>query len=151
MTISHIKALLDSFYLAKRTRELLPPLPKGITSAHIQYLDVIESLEKAGHCVKISDISDALALPRPGVTRTVKEMEAKGLLEKTVSEEDGRVTYLTATPAGKALSATFDGQFFHALAPLLEGISDQDAETTIRTIETMYAVMAERSIHLDWK
>ena len=151
MTISHIKALLDAFYLAKRTRELLPPLPKGVTSAHIQYLDTIGSLEQKGHPVRVSDISDALDLPRPGVTRTVKEMEAKGLLEKTVSEEDGRVTYLTATPAGKALSATFNDQFFHALAPLLEGISDKDAETTVRTIEIMYAVMSERRIHLDWK
>ena len=151
MTITNIKALLDAFYLAKRTRELLPPLPKGITSAHIQYLDTIGTLERKGRPVRVSDISDALALPRPGVTRTVKEMEVRGLLEKSVSEEDGRVTYITVTPAGKALSETFDGQFFQALAPLLEGISDQDAETTVRTIETMYSVMSERSIHLDWK
>ena len=151
MTITNIKALLDAFYLAKRTRELLPPLPKGITSAHIQYLDTIESLEQKGRSVRVSDISDALALPRPGVTRTVKEMESRGLLKKTISQEDGRVTYLTATPAGKALSATFNSQFFQALAPLLESISDQDAEAAIRTIKTMYTVMSERSIHLDWK
>ena len=34
-------------------------------------------------------------LPRPGVTRTVKEMEAKGYLQKLMSPDDGRVTYIS--------------------------------------------------------
>ena len=36
-------------------------------------------------------------LPRPGVTRTVKEMEAKGYLQKLMSPDDGRVTYISIT------------------------------------------------------
>lgn len=80
MTISMIKALLDACYQAKRARELLPALPKGVTSSYIQYLDTIETLERQGVRVKVSDIIDALHLPRPGVTRTVKEMKDKGYL-----------------------------------------------------------------------
>ena len=83
MTISMIKALLDACYQAKRARELLPALPKGVTSSYIQYLDTIETLERQGVRVKVSDISDVLHLPRPGVTRTVKEMEDKGYLQKS--------------------------------------------------------------------
>ena len=45
-------------------------------------LAVLEKLEKQGIRVKISDVSDALSLPRPGVTRTVKDMEAKGYVKK---------------------------------------------------------------------
>ena len=78
MDINTIKALFDAFYQAKRIRDLLPALPKGVTASYIHYLDTMESLEQQGVRVKISDISDALNLPRPGVTRTVKEMEAKG-------------------------------------------------------------------------
>ena len=78
MTIETIKRMLDACYQGKRIRDMLPPLPKGVTSSYIQYLDVIQSLERNGIHVKISDISDALNLPRPGVTRTVKEMEAGG-------------------------------------------------------------------------
>lgn len=70
MTVEKIKALLDACYQAKRARELLPALPKGVTSSYIQYLDAIEQLEREGVRVKVSDISDALHLPRPGVTRT---------------------------------------------------------------------------------
>ena len=45
MTVEKIKALLDACYQAKRARELLPALPKGVTSSYIQYLDAIERLE----------------------------------------------------------------------------------------------------------
>ena len=148
MTISMIKALLDACYQAKRARELLPALPKGVTSSYIQYLDTIETLERQGVRVKVSDIIDALHLPRPGVTRTVKEMEDKGYLKKSSSEEDGRVTYLTITEQGRKLSQTFNEQFFAQLAPMLGDIPDEDAACTIRTIQALYDVMAERRVTL---
>ena len=119
MTTERIKRMMDACYLAQRARSLLPPLPKGVLSSYIQYLDIIQRLEKQGMRVKVSDISGALALPRPGVTRTVKEMTAKGYLTKTASEEDGRVTYLTITEAGRKLWEIYDGQYFAALQPAL--------------------------------
>ena len=63
MTIEKIKELLDVCYQAKRVRELLPELPKGVTSSYIHYLDTIEHLEQRGIRVKVSDISDALNIP----------------------------------------------------------------------------------------
>ena len=148
MTIELIKRLLDACYEAKRIRDMLPPLPDGVTSSYIHFLDVIEQMEKNGTSIKVSDISDALHLPRPGVTRTVGEMEDKGYLQKSASAEDGRVTYLTITEQGRKLSQTFNEQFFAQLAPLLGDISDEDAECTIRTIQALYDVMAERRITL---
>ena len=88
MNEEKIKRMLDACYLAKRTRELLPELPEGVTPAYIQYMDVIHKLQEKKERVKVSDISDTLKLPRPGVTRTVKEMEKKGYLTKYASEED---------------------------------------------------------------
>ena len=149
MDISTIKALLDACYQAKRVRELLPALPNGVSSSHIQYLDIIEQLENRGMKVKISDISDTLHLPRPGVTRTVKEMEDKGFLKMTTSDADGRITYLSITEAGKKLSQTYNDRFFSQLAPLLTDISQEEANCTIRTIEKLYQVMAERRISLE--
>ena len=144
MTIKTIKALLDACYQAKRVRDLLPALPDGVLPSFIQYLDAIQTLEQQGIQVKVSDLSDALSLPRPGVTRTVKDMEARGLLTKHTSPEDGRVTYLTITEAGRKLWEIYDGQYFAALQPALEDIPDEDAEAMIRTIEKLYQVMSER-------
>ena len=149
MTIELIKRLLDACYEAKRIRDMLPPLPDGVTSSYIHFLDVIEQMEKNGTSVKVSDISDALNLPRPGVTRTVKEMEKKGYLTKKPSEEDARIMYLFITDEGKKLSAKYNEQVFNALLPDLETISGEDAECTIRTIEIFYQVMCERRNDLD--
>lgn len=150
MTVENIKALLDACYQAKRARELLPELPKGVSSSYIHYLDTIERLERQGVRVKVSDISDALNIPRPGVTRTVKEMEQRGYLEKKTSPDDGRVTYLTVTESGKRLSGTFNDQVFAQLAPLLEDVPDEDVACTIRTVQKLYTAMSERRISLEY-
>lgn len=149
MTIEKIKAMFDACYLAKRSRDLLPPLPKGVTPSYIHYLDVVESLGQQGVSVKVSDISDALDIPRPGVTRTVKEMQAKGYLHKQTSESDGRVTYITVTDEGRNMLQVYSEQYFNRLLPLLEDISEEDAECTIRTIEKLYKVMSERSVTIE--
>ena len=149
MTVELIKRMMDACYLAKRARDMLPPLPEGVMPSYIQYMDAIQKMEARGLQVKVSDLSDALSLPRPGVTRTVKEMEAKGYLKKQVSAEDGRVTYLSLTEAGKALSREYDADYFRALAPYLESISEADAECTIRTLEAFHKIMCERRTSLE--
>lgn len=144
-----IKRMLDACYLAKRIRELLPELPNGVTPAYIQYMDVIHKLQGAGADVKISDISDYLGLPRPGVTRTVKEMEAKGYLRKIVSEEDGRIIYISITDKGELLSEKYDKNYYARLCKHLSDITDDDADCMIRTIEKFYKVMSERRVEIE--
>ena len=138
MTNEKVKRMLDACYQAKRIRELLPPLPQGVMPSYIQ------KLEKQGIKVKISDISDAMNLPRPGVTRTVKEMEAKGYLHKFASKEDGRVTYIAITEEGKKLSRKYDQDYFSELALSLSDISEEDVDCMICTIEKFYQIMCER-------
>ena len=144
MTVELIKRMMDACYQAKRARELLPPLPAGVASSYIQYLDEVLTMESQNVPARVSDISDALVLPRPGVTRTVKEMEKKGYLKKIASAEDGRVTYISVTEAGRQLSQKYDKEYFNALIPYMEDISEEDAECMIRTIEKFYQVMLER-------
>ena len=144
MKVELIKRMMDACYLAKRARDMLPPLPEGVMPSYIQYLDALQKLEARGVLVRVSDLSEALGLPRPGVTRTVKEMEAKGYLHKQVSAEDGRVTYLSLTEAGKQLSRKYDADYFQELAPWMDRISEEDAECMVATIETFYQIMAER-------
>lgn len=139
-----IKRMFDACYLAKRTREMLPALPKGVMPSYIQYLDVIQAMEAEYHQVRVSDVSDAMNLPRPGVTRTIKEMEMKGYLRKFASPEDGRVVYISLTEAGKELSRKYDQQYFDALSSYMEEISEEEANCMIQTIEKFYRIMCER-------
>lgn len=149
MTNEKIKRMFDACYQAKRIREMLPPLPPGVMPSYIQYLDVIGKLEGQGAGVKVSDISDALNLPRPGVTRTVKEMEKKGYICKISSPDDGRVTYISATEAGEQLSKKYDEYYFNDLRADLSDITEEEADGMIQTIEKFYKIMCERREHFD--
>lgn len=145
MTNKKIKRMLDACYQAKRIREMLPPLPESIVSSHIRYMDMIQELQKQKVHVRVSDLSDVLNIPRPGVTRTIKEMEKKGLVQKISSPDDGRVTYLSLTEHGKKISEKYNENYFNELIPYLDGISDADADCMIQTIQKFYDIMCERS------
>ena len=149
MTTKKIKEMHDACYQAKRIREMLPPLPEGVMPSYIQYLDAIQKLEKKDIRVKVSDISDVMNLPRPGVTRTVKEMEKKGYLSKIASPDDGRVTYISITEEGWKLFCKYDEKYFGELSADLSDISEEDADCMIRTIEKFYQIMCERRGHYD--
>lgn len=149
MTTDKIKRMMDACYLAKRIRDMLPELPEGVAPSYISYIDTVHKLESRGKKVKISDISDTLNLPRPGVTKTVKEMEAKGYLKKIPSSEDGRITYISVTEAGEKLSEKYDKNYFGELVKYLDDISEEEADGMINTIEKLYQVMHERRIGLE--
>mgnify|MGYP000949701279 FL=1 len=149
MDIELIKRMMDACYQGKRIRDMLPPLPDGVASSYIQYLDAIQKLEKKDIRVKVSDISDVMNLPRPGVTRTVKEMEKKGYLSKIASPDDGRVTYISITEEGWKLFCKYDEKYFGELSADLSDISEEDADCMIRTIEKFYQIMCERRGHYD--
>ena len=149
MTNEKVKRMLDACYHAKRIREMLPPLPEGVMPSYIQYLDAIQKLEKKDIHVKVSDISDVMNLPRPGVTRTVKEMEKKGYLSKIASPDDGRVTYISITEEGWKLFRKYDENYFGELSADLSDISEEDADCMIRTIAKFYQIMCERRCHYD--
>ena len=74
----------------------------------------------------------------------MKEMEEKGYIKKTVSPEDGRIIYLSATEKGKKLSEKYNEKYFNELAPYLADISEEEADCMIAVIEKFYQVMCER-------
>lgn len=144
MTRDKIKEVMDACYLAKRVRDLLPKLPNGVTSSHIHYLDTIRKLELRSDSIKVSDISDALGLPRPSVTKTIKDMEKLGFVEKMAAQTDGRVVVIKSTASGKELVDKYVDRYFSELSTQLQAISDQDADNMIDTIEKLYDVMRRR-------
>lgn len=83
MTSEIIKRMFDACYQAKRTRDMLPPLPEGVRASFIQYLDVIQSLERKGIQVKVSDLSDAMEASKSRVLQErIKEMEKKDIFRR---------------------------------------------------------------------
>lgn len=146
MTSDKIKRVMDACYMAKRVRDMLPALPGGVTSSHIHYLDKIQQLQSMKDKVRVSDISDMLGLPRPSVTKTIKDMENLGFVKKLTTKEDGRVVYIQITDAGKALIDKYVDEYFTSLSKELTDITDEEANVMIEVVEKFYAVMSERNV-----
>jgi DNA-binding MarR family transcriptional regulator len=137
------KEMLDSCYMAKRILDMLPKLPEGVLPSYVRYLETIIELEEKNQKVKVSDVSEVLNLPRPGVTRTINAMEEKGYLKKETAKHDGRVTYVTVTKEGKMIFEKYNKDYFQKLALCLNHVSNDEADCMIQTIEKFYEVMCE--------
>ena len=143
MKSEKVKEMLDSCYMAKRILDMLPKLPEGVLPSYVRYLETIIELEEKNQKVKVSDVSEVLNLPRPGVTRTINAMEEKGYLKKETAKHDGRVTYVTVTKAGKMIFEKYNKDYFQKLALCLNHVSNDEADCMIQTIEKFYEVMCE--------
>ena len=143
MKSEKVKEMLDSCYMAKRILDMLPKLPEGVLPSYVRYLETIIELEEKNQKVKVSDVSEVLNLPRPGVTRTIHEMEEKEYLKKETAKHDGRVTYVTVTKEGKMIFEKYNKDYFQKLALCLNHVSNDEADCMIQTIEKFYEVMCE--------
>lgn len=143
MKSEKVKEMLDSCYMAKRILDMLPKLPEGVLPSYVRYLETIIELEEKNQKVKVSDVSEVLNLPRPGVTRIIHAMEEKGYLKKETAKHDGRVTYVTVTKEGKMIFEKYNKDYFQKLALCLNHVSNDEADCMIQTIEKFYEVMCE--------
>lgn len=143
MKSEKVKEMLDSCYMAKRILYMLPKLPEGVLPSYVRYLETIIELEEKNQKVKVSDVSEVLNLPRPGVTRTINAMEEKGYLKKETAKHDGRVTYVTVTKEGKMIFEKYNKDYFQKLALCLNHVSNDEADCMIQTIEKFYEIMCE--------
>ena len=94
-------------------------------------------------CYQAKRVRDLLpALPDGVLPSFIQYLDAIQTLEQQGVQV--KVTYLTITEAGWALSRKYDAEYFSSLVPALEVIPEEDAETMIRTIEIFYQIMVER-------
>jgi MarR family 2-MHQ and catechol resistance regulon transcriptional repressor len=123
------------------TRELSAQLVEqhGLTLSEVEVLLLLSRAPEQS--MRRIDLSRDIRLSPSGVTRMLDRMEATGLVEKGVCEQDARVSYAVLTDAGIAklrvvwpdhlaaidrlLGERFDARELNQLTELLSRVSDR--------------------------
>lgn len=145
MDIEYIKMFLDICHDAKKITELMPKLPAGMKPRHIHVIDTIFMLSNKKEYVKISDISEALKVTKPSITKLINELEIRKVLTKTSQLHDNRIITLSLTPLGKKYHEIYVDKYQKYLAELFIDIEEDDMRVTVETINTAYKIMKKRS------
>lgn len=94
----------------------------GLSSTRLSALNVLVF----GGPRTLGQLADAEDVTAPSMTRLVTAMEADGLVERTRSATDGRLTIVTATPKGTELLHRDRDQRIAALATLVRELPADD-------------------------
>lgn len=134
MNADSLKQLLDACFVAKRIVETLPELPRGMKPRHIHVLDTIYGVCETRSQCRVGDVSLALNITMPSITKLIGELEALEMLEKYGDREDKRVTLLRLTSKGEACVKKHVQDFQKQWAECLEGISDEKVQEAVEII-----------------
>jgi DNA-binding MarR family transcriptional regulator len=90
------------FAVMRLSRRLRQHAPEDITPSQLSALSVIAREER----MTLSQLAVAERVQPPTITRVVDSVERQGLATRVPSDQDRRVAFVEATPAGRALVET---------------------------------------------
>ena len=141
MTRELLRHLLDACFQAKRITELMPVLPDGMKPRHIHIIDAIYNLKAKNGVVHVSDVSAALQVTAPSVTKLIDELVKTGVVTKSNTLDDRRVILLNLTPLGVQYYKTYVEEYHGRLVDAFQEMNESDCETTVRTVDEFYKQM----------
>lgn len=144
MNADNLKQLLDSCFLAKRIVETLPELPHGMKPRHIHVLDAIGTIQATQASCRVSDVSTALNITMPSITKLIQELTARNLVEKYADEYDKRATVLRLTEQGQMCVKYHVTDFHKEWAEALDSLPDEKAREIAEIMEKLWQTMPRK-------
>lgn len=105
--------------------------PYSLTEARVMY----EITHRRG--VTAAELADELELDRGYLSRMLKGFEAKKLLARTTSAEDGRRQHLRLTPAGKRVFAPLERRSQQQVRAMLTALDEQRRRAVLQAMEVI--------------
>lgn len=103
--------------------------------------DVLAALRRQGPPFELSpgQLSERMLVTTGAVTKRVDRLEARGLVERSISDVDARGRVVRLTRAGRTLCDRLIGEHLVNEAAILARLSDRDR----RTLERLLAVLVD--------
>ena len=100
--------------------------------------NVLRILSKANsEPISVNAILEQMVQKSSNVTRIVDKLTAKGLAERTLSEEDRRKMDIVITEEGKKLLKILDKKVYQFHDPMMHNLTNEEAETLRQLIKKL--------------
>jgi DNA-binding MarR family transcriptional regulator len=95
-----------------------------ITQTGLRFLSLVADTPR----ISASDLAQALDVSQPTASRTLQQLENDGLVTRTTSDTDGRVSHYVTTAKGKKALAKVHGYHVERLSFALDGLAGKDRD-----------------------
>jgi len=137
--------VLEALSLGKRALEFMPELPKGMKPSHIRVLNVIYKKNNQNGSVRITDVSNAMQITKPSITKLINELVDLGAVKKTIASTDRRIVLVELSVFGKQCVEKYVLKYHAQLAAYFSKVDQEKYVSMIETVEFIYQSMKEVS------
>ena len=130
-------AVMDSLFVAKKAYEALPPLPPGIKPIYHRVLHLLYQYKEQEKNIRVSELSGALEMQLPNMTKIINEMTDVGLVQKVRSNQDKRAVFIQISEEGIQYFKKHVLFYRKQLQKTFEDLNEQDCYTMIRMINAI--------------
>ena len=113
----------------------------GLSLAQSQAL----RLWSEGGSLTVNDLAGRLRVDKSTASRIAAGLEGKGCLTRTRDDDDGRVVWLSATPAGHRLRMRIDGEQVSRIAQVLGDFDPEVGTAMTRLLARLVASFSARA------
>jgi len=137
--------ILEALWLAKKATEFMPELPKDMKPSHIRVLDAIYKQYNQSERVRVTDVSTAMQITKPSITKLINELVDLGTVKKTIAATDKRIILVELSPFGKECVQKYVLNYHAKLGEYFSKLDQKKYLSMIETVEFIYQSMKEVS------
>lgn len=101
-----------------------------------------------GKGMYVSELAHHMRVAPPAVSRTLRALEGRALIERTVDRDDRRNTYIALTEEGERTRARYARKIQDYSERVFRRMGEEDMETLFRLWNRFADVMAEELHHI---
>lgn len=117
--------------VTRRWRKMLDERLKDLGVTQARWSTMVY-LEKGGEGLTQRELASLMAIENPTLVRLLDSLEEQGLIERRPCPNDRRARRLHLTSSGRAFMDDLSGRAEILREEMLDGISDEDIECTVR-------------------
>jgi Transcriptional regulators len=144
-TDNRVVPILEALWLAKKATECMPELPAGLKPSHIRVLDAIYRQRQRTGCVRVMDVSTAMHITKPSITKLLNELVELAAVRKSMADADKRIVLVELTAFGEQCVQSYVVEYHAMLAQYFAKLAPDKYRTMIEAIEYIYQSMKEVS------